>query len=295
MKVHGIEIGKPDKVLYPGDGVTKGDVATHYDAVAEAMLPHLRDRPLTLRRYPDGLDGAGWFQKQAPEHLPDWVRVAEVPQRKGGTGHYIVCDDAKTLAYLADQASLEFHVWPAKTAAPEHPDLLVVDLDPPDGTELKELRATARAVRDLYEAVGLTPFVQTTGGRGYHVVAPLDGEADVDEVRTFARQAADHLAERSAERLTTAQRKEKRGDRIFLDTGRNGYGQTFVAPYSLRARPGAPVAVPIDWSELSGAQPAGWTVHTARRRLRQKADPWRDMGKHAGSARRAQERLTKLS
>lgn len=289
-----VEISKPDKVLYPDDDVTKGDVAAHYAAVADAMLPHLRDRPLTLRRYPDGLGGEGWFQKQAPDHLPDWVRVASVPQRKGGTGHYVVCDDAETLAYLANQATLEFHVWSATASAPEHPDLLVIDLDPPDGTALADLRATARAVRDLYDAVGLTPFVQTTGGRGYHVVAPLDGEADVDEVREFAKQAADHLAAQDADRLTTAQRKEKRGDRIFLDTNRNGYGQTFVTPYSLRARPGAPVAVPIEWSELGSAGPAKWNVRTAKRRLAQKADPWRDLHEHAGSAKRAQELLNKL-
>lgn len=292
MKLEGIS--KPDKVLYPDDDVTKADVAKHYAAVAEAMLPHLRDRPLTLRRYPDGIGAEGWFQKQAPDHLPDSVRVAEVPQRGGGKGHYVVCDNRETLAYLANQAALELHVWPAKATAPEHPDLLVIDLDPPDGTELKELRATARQVRDLYEAVGLTPFVQTTGGRGYHVVAPLDGTTGVDEVLGFARAAADHLAAQHDDRLTTALRKEKRGDRIFLDTNRNGYGQTFVAPYSLRARPGAPVAVPIEWSELGTAEPAGWTVHTARRRLAQKADPWRDLHSHATSAKRAHEQLRRL-
>lgn len=289
-----VKISKPDKVLYPDDDVTKNDVAMHYAAVAEAMLPHLRDRPLTLRRYPDGIGGEGWFQKQAPDHLPDWVRVAEVPQRSGGKGHYVVCDSRETLAYLANQAALEFHVWPATASAPEHPDLVVIDLDPPDGMALKDLRATARQVRDLYEAVGLTPFVQTTGGRGYHVVAPLDGETDVDEVREFAREAADHLAAQHADQLTTALRKEKRGDRLFLDANRNGYGQTFVTPYSLRARPGAPVAIPIEWSELGNAEPAGWTVFTARRRLAQKADPWRDIHRHAASAKRAREQLRKL-
>jgi bifunctional non-homologous end joining protein LigD len=155
---------------------------------------------------------------------------------------HVVCQDAATLVYLANQAAIELHIWPSTTDKPEHPDRLVIDLDPPDGTTVATLRAIARQVRDLYKKVGLTPFVQATGGRGFHIVAPLDRSADYEVVRALAADLVNHLAADQ----TTAQRKEKRGDRVFLDIGRNAYGQTFVAPYSLRARPGAPAATPLD-------------------------------------------------
>jgi bifunctional non-homologous end joining protein LigD len=196
--------------------------------------------------------------------------------------------------YLANQGTIEFHIWPSTIAALDRPDLLVLDLDPPDGVEVSELRSVARRCRDLYEEIGFTPYLQATGGRGFHVVAPLDATADYNAVRTLARAVADRLAAGDPSRLTTEQRKDKRGDRIFLDTNRNGYAQTFVAPYSLRARPGAPVATPLDWSELGKAKPNGWDPQRIRRRLAGKADPWGDLREHAASAGKARERLGRL-
>nr|WP_106180835.1 non-homologous end-joining DNA ligase [Prauserella shujinwangii] len=289
-----MEVSNPGKVFYPGAGVTKGDVVAYHRAVAEVLLPHLRGRPLTLRRYPDGIDGEGWFQKEASAHFPDWLRIAEVPRRgePGETVRHVVCDDADTLTYLADQATIEFHVWLSTADRLDCPDLLVLDLDPPErGSGLTDLRRAARSARDLLGELGLTPFVQTTGGRGYHVVAPLDAGTGFDGVRELARGAADRLARSDPDRLTTAHRKDRRGDRIFLDTNRNAYGQTFVAPYSLRARPGAPVATPVDWAELSRVEPAGFDLRKVLRRLTRKADPWRDIHAHAASAARALEKL----
>ncbi|RZQ62182.1 ATP-dependent DNA ligase [Amycolatopsis suaedae] len=286
-----MRVSKPDKVLFPGDGVTKGDLAGQYRGVAEVMLPHLAGRPLTLRRFPDGIGGEGWFQKNASEHFPDWVTTVEVPQRDGGTVRHVVCDNADALVYLAGQAAVELHVWLSTVEDLEHPDLVVVDLDPPDGTGVGELRTVARRVRDLFTEVGLTPYVQASGGRGFHVAAPLTRDASFDEVREFARAAATRLAERDPDRLTTEIRKDKRGDRIFLDVNRNGYAQTFVAPYSVRARAGAPVATPLDWPELGRAEPAGYPVDRLRNRMARKADPWRDLREHAGSAHDAMRRL----
>jgi bifunctional non-homologous end joining protein LigD len=256
------------------------------------MLPHLRGRPLTLRRFPDGIDGQGWFQKHPGEHFPDSIRVESVPRRGGGTDDYVVCDDAETLDYLARQGTLEFHLWLSTVDAPERPDRLVLDLDPPDGTEVAELRAVARRIRDHYERVGLTPFVQATGGRGFHVLAPLDAKSDTEVVLELSRALADSVAADDPDRLTTAQRKDKRGDRIFLDANRNGYAQTFVAPYSLRARPGAAAATPLDWRELGKAEPAGWSLAKEKQRLARKDDPWRDLDSHAGSAEAALKQLT---
>ncbi|NKQ58191.1 ATP-dependent DNA ligase [Amycolatopsis sp. K13G38] len=282
---------KPDKVFYPGDGVTKGDVVEHYRRVAPVMVPHLRGRPLTLRRFPDGISGEGWFQKEASDYFPDWLRIERIPQRAGGNVRHVVCDDEATLVYLANQATIEFHVWLSTVDDLERPDLMVLDLDPPEGTGVAELRKVARRARETVEDLGLSAFVQATGGRGFHIVTPLDRSADYETVRALARGVADVLAQRDPRRLTTEQRKDKRGDRIFLDTNRNGYAQTFVAPYSLRARPGAPVATPLDWSELGRAVPNGFDPARIDRRLARKSDPWQDLHAAAGSAEKALRQL----
>ncbi|TDV43092.1 non-homologous end-joining DNA ligase [Actinophytocola oryzae] len=276
---HDIELSNPDKVLYPGEGLTKGDVAEYYRAVADAMLPHLAGRPLVLHRFPDGVNTKGFVQQDIGDHAPDWVRTADLPRRgREGTVRHVVCEDADTLVYLANQAALELHAWPSRVDRPEHPDRLVVDLDPPEGTDVATLRTIARQVRDLYREVGLEPFVQATGSRGFHVVAPLDHGADYEFVRELAADLADQLAAAHPDALTTAHRKQKRGDRVYLDVDRNAYGQTFVVPYSLRARPGAPAAAPLDWAELGRATPAGHTIHTMAKRLSRKQDPWSSMG-----------------
>jgi bifunctional non-homologous end joining protein LigD len=249
-----------------------------------------------LRRYPDGIDAGGFVQQNASAYFRDHVRVVEVPERGGpGTVNHVVCDDAASLVYLANQATIEYHSWLSTADDLEHPHRLVVDIDPPDGVEVAELRDVARRLRDLFTSVGLTPFVQATGGRGYHVVAPLDRSADYRFVRDLALDLADHLAARHPESLTTAQRKQKRGGRIFLDVNRNAYGQTFVTPYSLRGRPGAPVATPLDWSELGRSTPNGHTLRTIRKRLARKEDPWSAIDDHAAAPATARAELDALS
>lgn len=280
-----IPVSRPDKLLYPDDGVTKSDVVDHYRQVAEVMLPHLRGRPLTLRRFPDGIEAEGFFQKEASDFFPDWLTVVKVPRRDGGSPmHQVICDSAAALVYLASLATLEFHVWPSTESALDDPDRLVVDIDPPDGVGVRELRDVAKRVAAAVEPLGLTGFVQATGGRGFHVVAPLDASEGYDDVRRLAREVVEDLAAADPDRLTTAIRKESRQGRIFLDINRNGYAQTYIAPYSLRARPGAPVATPLDWSELSRAKPNGFDSARVRRRLGQKADPWRRIDASAASA-----------
>jgi bifunctional non-homologous end joining protein LigD len=284
------------KVLFPDDDVTKGDLVDYYRSIAEVLLPHLADRPLNLRRFPDGIGRGGFFQQHAGDHVPDWVETAEVPARGDQEAvRHIVCQDEATLAYVANLGGIELHRWLSTTAAADHPDLVVVDLDPPDGTPPARLRESATLVRDLFEEFGLVPFLQTTGGRGYHVVAPLDATQPEEVVRPLARGLADHLAAQHPDRLTTNQRKAGRGDRIFLDTNRNGYGQTAVAPYSVRARRGAHVATPIGWDELSRVAPDKYDVHNLTRRLARKADPWRDVRRHARSAATVADRLAQVT
>lgn len=289
---HPVPLSHPDKVLFPTDGIAKGDVVEYYRSVADVILPHLRNRPLNLRRFPDRIDRDGFFQQHAGDHVPDWVTTIDVPARGDQRPvRHVMCQDEATLAYLANLDSVELHRWLSTSAVLDRPDLLVVDLDPPDGTDVKDLRDAARLVRGAFEKVGLVPFVQTTGGRGFHVVAPLDASQDDTVVRQTARQLADHVAAREPDRLTTEQRKAQRGDRIFLDTNRNSYGQTAVAPYSLRARPGAPVATPIEWDELPKTTPGKYGLRNLTRRLARKPDPWRDMSRHAVSVLTVAERL----
>lgn len=290
---HDIAVSNSDKTLYPDDGETKGDVVEYYRAVADVMVPHLQGRPLTMKRFPDGITGEGWFQKRAADHFPDWLRVANVPQRGDGAGSlpYAVCDGAASLVYLANQATLEFHIWTSAVDNLYYPDRLVMDLDPSAGIELSTLRDATRSTRDLFDDIGLTPYLQATGGSGYHVVAPLDCSADFDTVRELAGRAGEYLAVRDPKRLTTAHRKDKRGNRIFLDANRNGYAQTFIAPYSLRSRMGATAATPLDWSELSRVAPGDYNIRNLPRRIARKADPWAGMAEHAAAVRNVRERI----
>ncbi|MDX1689864.1 MAG: non-homologous end-joining DNA ligase [Acidimicrobiia bacterium] len=278
MRVDGrdVEIGNPDKELF--DGISKHDLAEHHRDLADVMVPHLRHRPATLRRFPDGIDGDGFFQKRASDHYPEWIRRVETTI-EGGTMTQPVVDDAPTLVYLVDQGTIEFHVGLAQADRPDHPDRMVFDLDPPDDGDVDDVRRVAREIRDVFASIDVDPLLTTTGSSGYHVVVPLDRSAAFDDVRAAARRMADSVAERLPDIATTAQRKDRREGRVFVDYLRNARGQTAIAPYSLRALPGAPVATPIEWDELGRTDPGSVTFGSLRRRLGQKDDPWADIAR----------------
>ncbi|MFH8933030.1 non-homologous end-joining DNA ligase [Streptomyces griseosporeus] len=291
-----VEVHRPDKVLFPGGAdtkeYTKGDLVDYYRSVAPFMLPHLRGRPLMLERHPDGVDGPRFMQKNTPEHYPDWITRAELPKEDGTVCH-TVCDDTATLVYLADQACLTFHRWLSRTGSPTRPDRLVFDLDPADD-DFTAVREAARRLGDLLDQLRLPSALMTTGSRGLHVIVPLDGRDEVDAVREFARDVADLLVAEHPDRFTTAARKKDRGDRLYLDVQRNGYAQTAVAPYTVRARPGAPVAVPIAWEQLDDPDlgPRRWTLADAVEHAR--TDPWAAVsgrGRALGPARRRLDAL----
>jgi bifunctional non-homologous end joining protein LigD len=284
------EISRPDKTLFPDPGLTKADLACYYERVAEVMLPHLTGRPLVLHRFPDGVDDSGFYQKQAPRGAPMDTVTVEAQNTRGHVDHLLV-DDVEGLRYLANQAVVELHGWLSRAADLDRPDLVVIDLDPPRRRDLAMLRRAVRATRDLLGEIGLTPYLMATGGRGYHVVAPLDRTTAFDDVRALARAVAVRLAADAPDDLTTEQRIAKRGNRIYLDIARNAYAQTTVAPYSPRARPGAPVATPIDFAELGRVEPDGYDPTSVLRRLARKPDPWADIAQHAGSAARAHDAL----
>ncbi|WP_033216706.1 non-homologous end-joining DNA ligase [Kitasatospora phosalacinea] len=292
-----VQLKRADKVLFPADGsagaLTKADLAAHYRRVARRILPQLRGRPLMLERYPDGIDGARLVQKDTPGHFPDWIRRSELP-KAGGTVDYPVCDDLATLVYLAGQGCVTPHRWLSKADRPDHPDLLVIDLDPAD-EDFEPVRESARLLHDLLDGLGLPADLMTTGSRGLHVLVRLDRRAPFDEVRAFAHDVAALLAHRHPALLTTEARKAARRGRLYLDVQRNGYGQTAVTPYAVRPLPGAPVATPLAWDELDDPALTArrWTLATTEERLAA-PDPWRDTprrGRSLGPARRRLEAL----
>ena len=270
-------ITHPDKLLFPDDGITKAELAGYYDAVAPAMLPHLRRRPVTMERYPAGITAKGFIQKSVTRGFPAWLERIEVPKH-GGTVHHPLINDRRALQWMANQNCVTPHVWNRRVPDLVHPDLCLFDLDPADD-DPAVLRAAALAVRDLLAERGLPSWVKTSGSKGFHVVVPLDSTAEVEAVARFADAVAAELVRRDPAHLTQAFAKADRGGRIYVDTGRNGYSATVAAAYAVRARAGAPVSAPCTWDELaSGAVgPRAFTLRTMPARLDAVGDLWADL------------------
>jgi bifunctional non-homologous end joining protein LigD len=294
MKRIDVEITHPDRVLFGRDDITKGQLADYYGEVAAVMLPHLKDRPLSVQRFPRGIDEKGFVQQDFADVLPDWMTGAEVA-KEGGTLVHPVADRPEALRWLANQGCITLHVWQSRQDRLHSPDRLVFDLDPAD-SDFAVVRATARATAGVLDDLGLACYVQTTGSRGLHVVTPLRAEADFDTVRQFARDVAEVVASDDPGHRTLEARKDKRGRRVYLDIMRNGYAQTAVAPYSVRARAHAPVATPLEWDELDtrGLRPDRFTIRDLPKRLAGQPDPWAHMYRHARSLTGPMQRLAKL-
>jgi bifunctional non-homologous end joining protein LigD len=296
---YSVELSSTDKVLFPESGITKGELIDYYRKVAEVLLPHIRDRPLTLQRFPDGIEAEGFFQQDCPDYFPDWIKTRRVPRAGGEAAgnpvQHVLCNNVATLLYLANQATVTLHAWPARAPRITRPDRLIFDLDPPDD-DFGAVRLAARRVVDLMQQMEMHPHAMTTGSRGLHVVAPMRTGADFDQLRQLAKEMAAWLADLHPDALTVEQRKDQRRGRIYLDIMSNAYGQTTVAPYSVRALPGAPVATPLALDELgdSRLEPQRWHLKNLLRRLGQKGDPWADIQRRATSPDRAREALRKL-
>ncbi|GBE67868.1 ATP-dependent DNA ligase [Mycobacterium sp. MFM001] len=291
-RIH-VEVTHPDRVLFPADDITKGDVVDYYSELADVMVPHLKGRPLTVQRFPRGIDEAGFIQQDFADSMPDWMGAAQVTKEDGTVVHPVV-ERREALVWLANQNCITLHAWQSRQNRLDTPDLLVFDLDP-SGSEFAAVRATARTVADVLDDLGLVPYLQTTGSRGLHVMVPLSGNADFDTVRQFARDVADLVAADDPQHRTVEARKNKRGSRVYLDVMRNAYAQTAVAPYSVWARRGAPVATPLEWDELNsrGLRADRFTIRDLPKRLAGQRDPWADMHRHARSLTRPRQRLSK--
>ncbi|MFD8565544.1 non-homologous end-joining DNA ligase [Streptomyces sp. NPDC059639] len=295
---HTLTLHRQDKTLLPSDGsgdaITKGDLVAYHREIAPFMLPHLRGRPLMLERLPDGLDGPRIMQKNVPSYFPEWIHRVKVP-KEGGSVVHPVCDDTATLVYLADQAAVTLHRWQSRASGIRHPDRVVFDLDPSGEDDFEAVRTAAHQVRELLDSVGLASGAMTTGSRGLHVVAVLKGRHTFDDVHDFAKEAAEILAAAHPDELTTAVRKEDRGNRLYLDMQRNAYAQTAVAPYTVRAKPGAPVATPITWDQLDDPELTArrWTIENVVDQAR--TDPWGDLARKGRALGPARDALRDLS
>ena len=286
-----VEITRPDKVLFPEDGITKADLIDYYARIAPRILPHLRDRPLTLERYPDGIHKQRFFQKEVSAYFPPWIRRVTV-EKVGGTVTHAVCNDLPTLVYLANQACITPHITLSRGDKPELPDQMVFDLDP-QVEDFEPVRSTAQAFKALLDDLELPAYLKTTGSRGLHIVVPLQRREGFDSVRDFARELARIVVAQAPQERTLEGLKAKRGGRVFIDTNRNGYAQLVAPAYAVRARRGAPVSVPLDWSELrkKTLRSDGVTIRTVFDRLDKVEDPWADFWRNGVSLTRARAKL----
>jgi bifunctional non-homologous end joining protein LigD len=285
---HEIALSSQDRVVFP-EGITKGDVVAYYRDVADVMVPELAGRALSMERFTKGIAGGGFFQKHWQKHYPDWIDSIEF----GGKTvvRYPIVDTAAALVYFANQGAIALHVITSRKRALHQPDLVVFDLDPPDGG-FELVRNVARILHDVLDEIGLTAFVKTTGSKGLHIVAPV-AKTTFDEVHQLCHALAELLVARHPALVTTEFYKEKRGGKLYFDVGRNALGSTFVAAYSLRGKPGAPVSAPIEWRELDDKKlrSDAFTLQNIRQRLDKKGDPWRDLRKHEGSVKAALKAL----
>jgi bifunctional non-homologous end joining protein LigD len=289
-----VVITHPDKVLFPDDGITKGDLAAYYEMIAPLMLPHIKRRPVTMERFPAGIGRKGFLQKDVSTGFPEWLQRVEVP-KKGGVVHHPIVTDKRSLLWLVNQNSITPHVWTSRAPDVYQPDVCVFDLDPSiDDPHM--LRAAALALRDLLNELGLVSWVKTSGSKGFHIVVPLDGKSDIGEVARFAHKVGTLMVARDPQNLTQEFHKVDRGRRILIDTGRNGWSATHAAVYAVRAKTGAPVSAPCTWEELErgAVGPRTFTLRNMSDRIQSAGELWSGMRKRGPSLRRAIGKLTSL-
>jgi bifunctional non-homologous end joining protein LigD len=275
-EIAGVALTHPDKILYPEVGLTKRELAEYLNAVAKHMLPFARRHPMSLVRCPQGIHDKCFYQKHSTARMPEGFKSVTIREKDGDKADYLYVDTVAGIVGAAQIGALELHVWGAPADDLEHPDRLVFDLDPADDVSFADVKAAAGDLRAVLDAAGLKSFAMITGGKGIHVIAPLDGKNDWYEVKTFASGLARSFADRDPDRFIATASKAKRKGRIFIDWLRNERGATAIAPYSPRARKGAPVATPVGWRELSRLKTAAAFDTTAitKRLKKSKSDPW---------------------
>lgn len=292
-----IEITHPDKILFGSCGITKKNLIDYYFAIAPIMMPYLDNRPISMQRFPNGIDDEGFFQKNAADYFPTWITRIPIDKKDNTHVNYVVVDKPATLIYLANQNCLTFHPWLSKTDNLNKPDKMIFDLDPTDKLSFSAVQDVAKKLKELLDILELPSFYMLTGSRGVHIVIPLKRIHFFDEVRDFAHSIAMLLAQQFPKHITAEVQKSKRNNCVFIDWLRNGYGATAVAPYAVRAHENAPVAMPITWQELQkkGTTSQKYTIKNAIKRINKIGDLWQEMSKYSVSLRKAKEKLEKIS
>jgi bifunctional non-homologous end joining protein LigD len=287
-------ITHPEKILFPEDGITKGELAAYYTAMAPVMLPHLRGRPLTMERYPAGIGKKGFWQKDVSKGFPEWLERVTVP-KKDGVVHYPIVTDARALLWVTNQNTITQHVWTSRLPELQYPDICVFDLDP-SKDDAAEVRAAALGLRDLLDELTLPSWVKTSGSKGFHLVVRLDGKTHIRQVARFANAVGAVFVRRAPDHLTQEFSKADRRGRIYVDTGRNGYGATFAAAYTVRAKRGATVSAPCTWTEIERGEvsPVSFTMRSMPDRIAKVGDLWADMRRVGRSLKRPREILRRL-
>lgn len=288
-----IILTNPAKLLFKKAKITKEMFVTYYQRIAPVMLMHIKNRPVSMMRFPDGPSGHKFYQKDAGNYVADWLELQPIKNNDGSTVDYILANNQASIVYLANLVCVP-HVWLSRVPKLHYPDRLIFDLDPSTKNGFALVRWTAREIKKLLELLGLTPFIMTTGSRGVHVVVPLKKKQDFDEVRTFAYDCAHYLVEKYPAKVTLQMRKAKRGKRVFIDTLRNAWSATSVAPYAVRDIEGAPIATPISWQELGSVTPTRYTVKNIFARISRKGDLWKHIDKSAKSLSGARKKLDRL-
>jgi len=286
-------ITHPEKILFPADGITKGDLAAYYESIAPVMLPHLRHRPITMERYPAGIGGDGFWQKNVSKGFPSWLKRVRV-RKKDGVLHYPLVTDLRSLLWVTNQNTITQHVWISRAPRLSYPDVCVFDLDP-SVEDVPAVRRAALELRDLLDDLGLPSWVKTSGSKGFHIVVPIDGKTPIGAVVRFAHAVGRRFVAGAPDRLTQEFSKADRGGRIYVDTGRNQPGATFAAAYTVRARPGAPVSAPCTWAEIERGtvQPQSFTLRNMPKRIASVGDVWADMLRRGRSLARAMTKVAR--
>ena len=293
---HTITITHPDKILFPDNGLSKLDLIEYYHSIAPLMVPYMRDRALSMVRYTDDIYHESFFQKDAPDYFPAWIKRVALP-KAGGTVEYVICQNVATLVYLANQNCITPHIALSKADDRyTYPDRMIFDLDPSDNN-FTLVRTMAMRFKNLLDSIQLQSFIMTTGSRGVHIIVPLDRQANFDETRMFAQELGQVLIAQDPDHLTMETRKEARGTKLFIDTLRNAYAQTGVAPYAVRAKAGAPVATPLWWHELNNPEltAQAYTIRTVKQHVEKLGDPWHKMRRLRQSVSKARALLERVT
>lgn len=272
-----VEFSNQDKIIFPKAKLTKKAIIDYYKKIADYILPHLKARPVTLERYPEGINKNGFFQKNKSDYFPNWLDFYEISNKDGTTTEYVLINNVDSLLFLINQAVITPHIWLSQKNDIKKPDKIVFDLDPTK-KDYRNLVIIAKSIKKYLDSIGLVAYVMSTGSNGVHIILPIKPELSFEQIHEFAKKISEKIVNKNPKIATIEQRKDKRDGKVFIDYLRNSYGQTSVCPYAIRPKENAPIATPLSWDELTSSfNPQRYTIKNIFRRLAQKNNPWKDI------------------